>query len=118
MLNADTFTPVDDGLIPTGELHPVKGTPMDFTKSTAIGARINAADEQIKFGGGYDHNWVLNKKGVEMSHAATVYEPTSGRVMEVWTNEPGIQFYSGNFLDGTITGKGGIVYKKTLRVVP
>jgi aldose 1-epimerase len=111
MLNADRFTPVDSGLIPIGELRSVKGTPMDFTKSTAVGARVNADDEQIKFGGGYDHNWVLNKKGSEMSHAATLSEPTSGRVMEVWTNEPGIQFYSGNFLDGSIVGKGGIVYK-------
>jgi aldose 1-epimerase len=108
---ADKFTPVDSGLIPTGELRPVKGTPMDFTKSTAVGARVNAADEQIKFGGGYDHNWVLNKKGNELSLAATLSEPTSGRVMEVWTTEPGIQFYSGNFLDGTITGKNGVVYK-------
>jgi aldose 1-epimerase len=111
-LYADRFTPVDSGLIPTGQLRPVKGTPMDFTKSTAVGARINVADEQLKFGGGYDHNWVLNKKGSEMSHAATLYEPTSGRVMEVWTNEPGIQFYSGNFLDGAIVGKGGVVYKQ------
>jgi aldose 1-epimerase len=111
MINADKFTPVDSGLIPLGEHSAVKGTPMDFTKATAVGARINAADEQIKFGGGYDHNWVLNKKGFEMSHAATLSEPTSGRVMEVWTNEPGVQFYSGNFLDGTIVGKGGIVYK-------
>jgi aldose 1-epimerase len=110
-LNADKYTPVDSGLIPTGPLLPVKGTPMDFTKSTAVGARINAADEQIKFGGGYDHNWVLNKKGKELSLAATLYESTSGRVMEVWTNEPGIQFYSGNFLDGSIIGKGGIAYK-------
>jgi aldose 1-epimerase len=110
-LNADRFTPVDSGLIPTGQLRPVRGTPMDFTRSTAVGARINVADEQLKFGGGYDHNWVLNKKGSEMSHAATLYEPTSGRVMEIWTHEPGIQFYSGNFLDGTIVGKGGIVYK-------
>lgn len=111
-LNADKFTPVDAGLIPTGELRPVKGTPMDFTRPFAIGARVNEADEQIKFGGGYDHNWVLNKKGSEMSLAATLHEPVSGRVMEVWTEEPGIQFYSGNFLDGTITGKGGVVYKQ------
>jgi aldose 1-epimerase len=110
-INADQCTPVDKGLIPTGELRSVKGTPMDFTKSTAVGARVNAADEQIKFGGGYDHNWVLNKKGDELSLAATLYEPTSGRLMEVWTTEPGIQFYSGNFLDGTIIGKGGVVYK-------
>ena len=111
-LNADKFTPVDQGLIPTGELRAVKGTVMDFTKPTAIGARIDANDEQLRFGGGYDHNWVLNKKsGKDMTLAARVYEPTSGRVMEVYTKEPGIQFYSGNFLDGTITGKGGMVYK-------
>lgn len=111
-LNADKFTPVDKALIPTGELRPVKGTPMDFTKPAEIGARINDKDQQIEFGGGYDHNWVLNKKGNELSHAATLYEPTSGRVMEVWTEELGIQFYAGNFLDGTITGKGGVVYNK------
>jgi aldose 1-epimerase len=111
MLNADRYTPVDAGLITTGEILPVKGTPMDFTKPTAIGARIDNDFEQLKFGGGYDHNWVLNKKGSEMSLAAKVYEPTSGRVMEVWTNEPGVQFYAGNFLDGTLTGKGGKVYQ-------
>ncbi len=111
MLNADRYTPVDAGLITTGEILPVKGTPMDFTKPTAIGAHIDNDFEQLKFGGGYDHNWVLNKKGSEMSLAAKVYEPTSGRVMEVWTNEPGVQFYAGNFLDGTLTGKGGKVYQ-------
>jgi aldose 1-epimerase len=110
-LNADRYTPVDKGLIPTGELLPVKGTVMDFTKPTPIGERIESDFEQLKFGGGYDHNWVLNKGGKEMTFAARVYEPTSGRVMEVYTKEPGIQFYSGNFLDGTITGKGGIVYQ-------
>jgi aldose 1-epimerase len=111
MLNADKFTPVDEGLIPTGELRNVSGTVMDFTKATAIGARIDSDYEQIKFGGGYDHNWVLNKSGEGMTLAARVSEPTTGRVMEVLTTEPGIQFYSGNFLDGTITGKDGIVYK-------
>jgi aldose 1-epimerase len=110
-LNADKFTPVDEGLIPTGELTPVKGTPMDFLKPTAIGARINETYEQLKFGGGYDHNWVLNKRGKGMTLAARVYEPTTGRIMEIQTMEPGIQFYSGNFLDGTITGKEGKVYK-------
>ena len=110
-LNAGKFTPVDKGLIPTGELLPVAGTPMDFTRSTAIGARIGNDFEQLKFGGGYDHNWVLNKGGRSMIAAARVYEPTTGRVMEIRTTEPGIQFYSGNFLDGTITGKGGTVYK-------
>ena len=111
MLNADRFTPVDAGLIPTGELRPVKETVMDFTQPTAIGARINSDYEQIKFGGGYDHNWVLSRTGKGLSLAAKVYEPSSGRVMEVLTTEPGIQFYSGNFLDGTITGTGGIIYK-------
>lgn len=111
MLKADRFTPVDSGLIPTGELRPVKGTVMDFTKPTPIGARINSDDQQIKFGGGYDHNWVLKRTGRGLSPAARVYEPSSGRIMEVLTTEPGVQCYSGNFLDGTITGKGGIVYK-------
>jgi aldose 1-epimerase len=111
MLNADRFTPVDKTLIPTGELRPVKGTPFDFTKPTAIGARINQDDEQLVVGKGYDHNWVLNRKGDGLSLAARVHEPTSGRVLEVFTTEPGIQFYSGNFLDGTITGKQGHVYK-------
>ncbi len=110
-LNADECTPVDKGLIPTGDLLPVKGTVIDFTKATPIGARIESDYEQLKFGGGYDHNWVLNKGGKDMTLAARVYEPTSGRVMEVYTKEPGIQFYSGNFLDGTITGKGGTVYQ-------
>jgi len=110
-INADKYTPVDAGLIPTGELAAVKGTPFDFTKAAVIGSRIGADNEQLKFGKGYDHNWVLNQKkpGV-MTHAATLYDPKSGRVMEVTTNEPAIQFYSGNFLDGTITGKSGKPY--------
>jgi aldose 1-epimerase len=112
MLKASRFTPVDKTLIPTGELKSVEGTPFDFRAPTAIGARINAEDEQIKFGGGYDHNFVLDREeGTPLQLAARVYEPTTGRVMEVATTEPGIQFYSGNFLDGTITGKGGHVYK-------
>lgn len=110
MINADNFTPVDKGLITTGEILPVKGTPMDFTKPVAIGKGINADTEQIKFGGGYDHNWVLNKKAGKMGLVAEVYEPTSGRVMEVYTEEPGVQFYAGNFLDGTLVGKNGKVY--------
>ena len=109
-LNASKFTPVDSGLIPTGELKAVAGTPFDFTKSTAIGARIGNNDEQLKLGQGYDHNWVLDRKDAGLSLAAHVEEPTSGRVMEVLTTEPGIQFYTGNFLDGTLTGKGGKVY--------
>jgi len=110
MINADRFTPIDDTLIPTGQLLPVKGTPMDFTMPTAIGARINDADDQLRFGKGYDHNWVLNKTDNSMTLACHVYEPTSGRVMEIYTTEPGLQFYSGNFLDGTIIGKSGKVY--------
>ena len=111
MINADKFTPVDAGLIPTGELAEVEGTVMDFREPTAIGAGVDSDYEQIKFGGGYDHNWVLNRDSQGMTLAATVHEPTTGRVMEVLTTEPGIQFYCGNFLDGTITGKKGTVYK-------
>lgn len=112
MLNADRFTPVDKGLIPTGELRDVTGTPMDFRKPTAIGARIEQEDEQLEFGGGYDHNWVLNKeKEGEMSVAARVVEPNSGRVMTVLTTEPGVQFYCGNFLDGSDVGKGDKPYQ-------
>jgi aldose 1-epimerase len=109
-INADDFTPVDGGLIPTGELKKVKGTPFDFAISHKIGERINQPDEQLKFGKGYDHNWVLRKKSNEFSLAATVVEPVSGRVMEVWTTEPGLQFYSGNFLSGKDIGKGNKVY--------
>ncbi|HTB15244.1 MAG TPA: aldose epimerase family protein [Bryobacteraceae bacterium] len=111
-LHADRFTPVDGGLIPTGELKAVEGTPFDFRKATAIGARIEQNDQQLKLGKGYDHNWVLNKRGAELSLAARVEEPSTGRVMEVWTTQPGIQFYTGNFLDGTIKGKGGTVYAR------
>jgi len=111
MINADRFTPVDKNLIPTGELRPVKGTPFDFTTSTKIGARIDDNYEQLVLGHGYDHNWVLDRKGDGLSLAARVYEPTSGRVLEVSTTQPGVQFYTGNFLDGTITGKQGHVYK-------
>ncbi|MCF7974504.1 MAG: galactose mutarotase [Phycisphaerae bacterium] len=110
MINGDNTTPVDAGLIPTGELAPVTGTPFDFTTPKAIGKDIDANDIQIGYGPGYDHNWVLNKDGNEMSLAAEVYEPTTGRVMTIHTTEPSIQFYAGNFLDGTITGKGGKVY--------
>ncbi len=106
---ADRFTPVDEGLIPTGELKEVKGTPFDFRSPRNIGERINDKDEQLKFGKGYDHNWVLNKKPDEFGLAARVEDPSSGRVLEVWTTEPGLQFYSGNFLDGT-KGKQGAVY--------
>jgi aldose 1-epimerase len=113
MLNASHFTPVDSTLIPTGEILSVDGTPFDFTTPTAIGARIDDDDEQIGFGGGYDHNYVLDRgEGDALTLAARVHEPTSGRVMEVSTTEPGVQFYSGNFLDGSITGKGGHVYEQ------
>jgi len=110
-IHSDRFTPVDATLIPTGELKPVKGTPFDFTKSTAIGARVNQDDEQLKVGKGYDHNWVLNGGGKgAVSLAAEAYEPKTGRVLQILTDQPGIQFYSGNFLDGTIQGKSGKVY--------
>ena len=108
-LNADRFTPVDETLIPTGELRAVKGTPFDFTRAAGIGSRIDQDEEQLKRGKGYDHNFVLNKKGRELSLAAEVYEPRSGRTMEVWTTEPGVQLYTGNFLDG-VRGKGGKAY--------
>jgi aldose 1-epimerase len=109
-IDADQFTPVDATLIPTGELRPVAGTPFDFRKPMAIGARINGDDEQIKYGKGYDHNFVLNGQPDTLRHAVRVSEKTSGRVMDVSTTEPGVQFYTGNFLDGTIKGKGGKVY--------
>lgn len=111
-INASRFTPVDEELIPTGELRPVEGTPFDFRKPVRIGARIDADDEQIRRGRGYDHNFVLDREGDGLSFAARVTEPTTGRVLEVWTTEPGMQFYSGNFLDGTITGKGGKTYPR------
>ena len=111
-INAEQFTPVDSTLIPTGELRSVAGTPLDFRKPMTIGARIDSDDEQLRYGNGYDHNWVLNKPARKLGLAATVVEPVSGRVMEVLTTEPGTQFYTGNFLDGTIVGKGGWVYQK------
>ena len=111
-INAKRYTPVDKNLIPTGELAPVAGTPFDFLKPTAIGARINADNEQLKLGRGYDHNWVLDGDGKKVTVAAEAYEPTTGRVLEVLTDQPGIQFYTGNFLDGTVTGTDGKVYKQ------
>jgi aldose 1-epimerase len=110
-VNAARFTPTDAGAIPTGELRSVRGTPFDFTRQTAIGARINADDEQLKFGNGYDHNFVLDGRAGALRRAAEVYEPTTGRVMEVWTTEPGMQLYTGNYLDGT-PGKGGRAYPR------
>jgi len=111
-ISADRFTPVDSGLIPTGELKPVKGTPFDFTNATAIGARIDQDDPQLQAGHGYDHNWVLNRSGDGLSKAAEVHDPKSGRVMEVWTTEPGLQFYTGNFLDGSLKGKGRVFNRR------
>ena len=109
-MHADRYTPVDAGLIPSGELASVNGTPFDFRKPAVIGARIEENNEQLKLGKGYDHNFVLNKSGNTLGLAARVEEPSTGRVLEVHTTEPGVQFYTGNFLDGTITGKGGKVY--------
>lgn len=109
MLRAKRFTPVDATLIPTGELAPVADTPFDFTSPRVIGERIDADHEQLRFAGGYDHNWVLDGDGT-LTLAATVREPVSGRTLELFTTEPGVQFYSGNFLDGTARGKGGTIY--------
>jgi len=111
-LNANRFIPTDSGSIPLGDLRNVQGTPFSFLKSTAIGERINGTDQQLQFAGGYDHTWVINGQMGGLRQAATVYEPTTGRVMQVWTTEPGVQFYTGNFLDGTLTGKSGKVYQK------
>jgi len=108
---ADFYTPVDAGLIPTGEIAKVANTPMDFTSFHSIGSRVEQDFEQLVLGKGYDHNWVLNKKGMEPELAASVYEPQSGRTMDVLTTEPGIQFYGGNFLDGTETGKENKKYE-------
>jgi aldose 1-epimerase len=109
-INADRFTPVDAGLIPTGALAPVDGTPFDFRSPTTIGARIGNSDVQLTRGKGYDHNYVLNRTGDGLQLAASVYEPITGRTLEIRTTEPGLQFYSGNFLDGSFTGKGGRAY--------
>ena len=109
-LDASRYTPVDTTLIPTGELPSVSGTPFDFRTPTAIGARIAEPNEQLRIAGGYDHNFVLDRSKSGQSHAAHVVEPASGRTLDVTTDQPGIQFYSGNFLDGTIHGKAGRVY--------
>ncbi|WP_372948997.1 aldose epimerase family protein [Mariniphaga sp.] len=109
-INADFYTPVDEGLIPTGEIAAVEGTPMDFRTPIAIGDRVDDNFEQLKYGLGYDHNWVLFPAENELTFAARVVEPVSGRTLEVYTNEPGLQFYGGNFLDGSDTGKAGKVY--------
>jgi len=111
-INADAFTPVNQGLIPTGEIRDVKNTPMDFTSATPIGARIGDDYEQLRLAGGYDHNFVLRTGADRFRNVAKLYEPKSGRVMQVSTTQPGMQFYSGNFLDGSIVGKGGTPYEK------
>ena len=114
MLNASAFTPVDATLIPTGEIAKVAGGPMDFTSPTAIGARIRNDDQQLVFGKGYDHNFVLDKpQPGALSLAARVHEPTTGRIMEIDTTEPGIQFYSGNFLDASLVGTSGKMYRQS-----
>jgi aldose 1-epimerase len=113
MLNASRYTPIDAGLIPTGQLAPVSGTPFDFRKPTAIGARIDQPNEQLKLAGGYDHNFVLDGTAADkMNLAARVVDPASGRTLTVTTTQPGVQFYSGNFLDGTETGISGVKYVK------
>ena len=111
-INADRYTAIDAGLIPTGKLPAVAGTPFDFTSLMPIGGRIHAEDEQLKLAGGYDHNWVLNGGDKGMHLAAMVLEPVTGRELYVSTTEPGVQFYSGNFLDGTKTGRDGKPYQK------
>ena len=112
MINADRFTPVADDLIPTGEIREVRNSPLDFTRSVSIGARINEQYDQLTFTGGYDHNFVLTKSDESLRLAGRAFESMSGRILEVLTTQPGIQFYSGNFLDGSIVGRGGTVYKK------
>ncbi|MGA8068839.1 MAG: aldose epimerase family protein, partial [Terriglobales bacterium] len=111
-INADRFIPVDKTLIPTGELRPVKGTPMDFTKPTAIGAHIKDNYDQLTMALGYDQTFVLNRKGSGLEFAARVHEPSTGRILEIETTEPGVQFYAANNLDGSLTGKQGRVYKQ------
>jgi aldose 1-epimerase len=116
-INADRYTPVDTTLIPTGELASVAGTPFDFRTPTAIGARIEEPDTQLRRGRGYDHNFVLSRSGGGLEHAVRVLDPRTGRTLDISTTEPGLQFYSGNFLDGTITGKGGHVYGRRSALV-
>jgi aldose 1-epimerase len=110
-LNADYFTPVNGEMIPNGELREVTGTPMDLRQPTRIGDRIDLVDEQLEYGGGFDHNWALNRESEGLQFAARVTDPQSGRVLEVSTTEPGLQFYTGNRLDGSITGKAGRIYR-------
>ena len=108
MINADSITPVDSTLIPTGKLEAVAGTPFDFRTPTAIGARITAPNQQLRFAGGYDHNFVLNGAESGLSHAAQAVDPAAGRTLDVYTTQPGLQFYTGNFLDGSFAGIGGV----------
>lgn len=112
LLNADGFTPADEVSIPYGEIRPVKGTPMDFTQMKEIGRDIGADYEPLIFGSGYDHNWVVNRSGEGTVLAAKAWDPASGRAMEVWTDLPGVQFYTANYLDGSLPGKDGAVYGK------
>jgi len=112
MIDADEFTPINSLSFPTGEMVKVDGTPMDFRKPTRIGERIDSDYDQLKFAGGYDHNWVLNDFNGFVRKVATLYEPNSGRLMEVLTDQPGFQFYSGNYLDGSVKGKGNILISK------
>lgn len=111
-IDADEYTPVDAGLIPVGGPQPVAGTPFDFRKPTVIGLRMHEENEQLKIAGGYDHNWILRGKNGEMKEAAKVYDPKSGRVLTVSTTQPGVQFYSGNFLDGSYKGRAGVFYTR------
>src|SRR5208283_106809 len=111
-IDAERMTPVDAGLIPTGELKAVAGTPFDFRRPHAVGERIDVNDEQLRLGGGYDHNFVLDHASGVLAEAAEVYEPSTGRILQVLTDQPGVQLYTGNFLDGTITGKEGRVYQR------
>ena len=107
-INSSTILPVDSVLIPTGEIMKVEGTPFDFRTATLIGKKIDESNEQLKNGKGYDHNWIIDRKTpTDVEFIASIYEPTSGRVMEVWSDQPGVQFYSGNFLDGAVIGKYG-----------
>jgi aldose 1-epimerase len=105
-INADRFTPVDENLIPTGELRPVAGSPFDFRRPVAVGSRIGEDEPQLRYGKGYDHNWVINKPPNSLAVQASVYEPETGRILEVLSSEPGLQFYTGNYIDGSLTGKG------------
>jgi aldose 1-epimerase len=113
-LFASHFTPGDARLIPTGAIHPVAGTPLDFRKSTTVGDRIDSEDEVIRLAHGYDHNFVIDEQGAKLKQAAEMFDPSTGRVMEVWTSEPAVQFYTGNFLDGSFKGKNGAAYGKRM----